>query len=137
VAIAAGGGEPLFGGESGITLASRLEWFVAAALAEHNDWSRYWWVDGFFCSLRVLDTVTVEAAGTLLWVDGAGTYRDPAWARIRLSKTLPQLEEYEVRFGDRSVGMRSVSYTQEPPMDWPEVMAWELTIRGAGYPAPT
>lgn len=137
VAIAAGGGEPLYGGESGITLASRLEWFFGAALREHEEWSRYAGVDQLDCSLQVVDEVTVEAAGLLTWFHGRESFVDPAWARIRLSRTLPHVESYEVRIGDASSGVGAVPSGAEPPTEWPAVRDSQLIVGGVGYPGST
>ena len=72
----------------------------------------------------------------LTWVDGE-YFVDPVYVRIRLAETLPQLEEFEVCFGDASAGIGKVGFDQKPPTTWNDLAKWQLRVAGAGYPGST
>lgn len=135
VAIAAGGGEPMVALDGEISLATRLESFLASALERHPDWSRYWWVDDLDCVLRVPGPRAVEVQGILTWVDGDGWFIDPVLGFVQLADTLRQIESYEVRFGDAAMGIGRVAFDTSPPPSWKQITDWLIVVAGERYPA--
>ncbi len=118
-----------------ISLGQRLEWLAYEALRQHEGWSRYWWVDGLDCeSALVAAPSTVAIRGVLIWVDGDNWWIDPVRLVLRLASTLPQIDSYEIAFGDAVTGVGQIPYGDHPPQEWGAVTSWLITVRGRGYP---
>jgi hypothetical protein len=51
-------------------LSSALEWLLGALLRSREEWSPYWWVDGFLPdSVKVVSPVELLIAGRVIWCD--------------------------------------------------------------------
>jgi hypothetical protein len=135
-------------------LASALEYFAGRALLHDERWGEDWWADGFW-----VDAASAPAKrklvvhGRLIWAEGdqgvfglgsfdealgkfhaPGCRIDPVLVTLDLAATLPQIASYEVAFGDAEKGIGQLRWTESSALEWSDLKAWLITVRGSGYP---
>jgi hypothetical protein len=59
---------------------------------------------------------------------------DPVLVTLDLAATLPQIASYEVAFGDAEKGIGQLTWTESSALEWSDLKAWLITVRGSGYP---
>jgi hypothetical protein len=96
------------------SLCETLARLLGGLLEEHEQWSRYYWVDA------IVPTATTARSGSELNVEGfmiwaergqSGEWMEPFSASIRLREPGREMSGYRITCGDAVRGLRTLNYT--------------------------